>query len=90
MLLSLHLSNTLAKNDSTKGNGMSRISFLATDNWLKSFKYGILIGLNQFYPRMPQVLLIMALKAQIIEPIGQNLVLCKFRENLYVSYASYL
>ena len=24
--------------------------FLTTDNWLKSLKYGILIGLNQFLP----------------------------------------
>ena len=45
-----HLSNTTAKSDSTNGHGMLGISFLTTDNWLKSLKYGILIGLNQFLP----------------------------------------
>ena len=29
---------------------MGGISFLTTHNWLKSLKYGILIGLNRFLP----------------------------------------
>ena len=48
------------------------ICFLTTDNnyWLKSLQYSILIYLNQFLPRMPQVLPITAQKALTTEPIG--------------------
>ena len=42
------LSNAPAKSDSTNGNRMGGISFLTTDNWLKSLKYGILSDLNWF------------------------------------------
>ena len=44
------LSNAPVKSHGTNGNGMGGISFLTTDNWLKSLKYSILIGLNQFLP----------------------------------------
>ena len=43
-------SNAPGKTDSTNGNGMRGISFSTTDNWLKSLKYGVLIGRNQFLP----------------------------------------
>ena len=48
----ISLSNAPANSSSTNGNGMGGISFLTTDNWLKSLKYGILIGLNQFLPEI--------------------------------------
>ena len=46
----LYLSNAPAKSDSTNGHGMRRIFLVTTDNWRKSLKYGVLIGLNQFLP----------------------------------------
>ena len=47
----MNLSNVPAKSDSTNGHGMRGIFFVSsTDNWLKSLKYGVLIGLNHFLP----------------------------------------